>query len=76
MKKVTIRIDEDTYRALVAFTALNETESFDLSLAMIMFDATMSQSGEETYGIIYTTTKKLLYRKIKQYASVDPNTGD
>ena len=75
MKKINIKIDEDVYNALVAFTVLNETESFDLSLAMIMFDATMSQSGAETYGILYTTSrtaiKKLLYKKIKQYVSVD-----
>ena len=43
MKKITIKIDEDIYKALVAFTVINDTESLDLCLAEIMCDATMGQ---------------------------------
>ena len=74
MKKVTIRIDEDTYRALVAFTVLNDTESFDLSLAKIMRYATISQIT--LYGNLGTTSKKLLDKKIAQYDLVDTDAED
>lgn len=76
MKKVTIEIDEDIYRALVAFTVLNDTESLDLCLAIIMREATMSQSEVEVYGDLGITSKKLLDKKIKQYASVDIETEE
>ena len=71
MGKIIIKIDEDTYRALVAFTVLNDTESFDLSLAEIMCYATMSQIGEDIYGDLGITSKKLVDKKRKQYAAVD-----
>lgn len=71
MKKITIEIDEDIHRALVAFTVLNDTESLDLCLAEIMCDATMSQGGEEIYGNLCITAQKLVDKKRKQYASVD-----
>ena len=74
MKKITIRIDEDTYRALVAFTVLNDTESFDLSLAKIMRYATISQIT--LYGNLGKTSKKLLDKKIAQYDLVDTDAED
>jgi hypothetical protein len=76
VKKITIKIDEDTYRALVAFTVLNDTESFDLSLAEIMCYATMSQIGEDIYGDLGITSKKLVDKKRKQYASIDIATEE
>lgn len=78
MRKVIIKLDEDTYRALVAFTVLNDTESFDLSLAEIMHYATMSQIGEDIYGDLGKTSEKLLDKKRSQYEIhlVDTNTGD
>ena len=71
MKKINIKIDEDIYEALVAFTVLNDAESLDLCLAMIMFDATIIQGGKEMYGNLGETSKKLLYKKLKQYVAVD-----
>jgi hypothetical protein len=76
MRKVIIKLDEDTYRALVAFTVLNDTESFDLSLAEIMCYATMSQIGEDIYGDLGITSKKLVDKKRKQYASIDIATEE
>ena len=76
MKKITIEIDEDIYKALVAFTVLNHTESLDLCLAQIMFDATRSQLGEEIYGNLYKTSKKLLDKKREQYNSIDIETEE
>lgn len=75
MKKITIEIDEDTHRALVAFTVLNDTESLDLCLAQIMFDATMSQGGEEMYGNLGITSRKLVDKKRNQYDLIDTNIG-
>lgn len=74
MGKIIIKIDEDTYRALVAFTVLNDTESFDLSLAEIMRYATMSQIGKNIYGDLGRTSQKLADKKRKQYASIDIET--
>ena len=71
MKKITIEIDEDIYKALVAFTVLNDTESLDLCLAIIMREAAMSQSEVEVYGNLGETSKKLVDKKRKQYAAVD-----
>lgn len=74
MKKITIEIDEDIYRALIAFTVINNAESLDLCLAEIMCDATMSQCGEEMYGNLGITSQKLVDKKRKQYASIDIET--
>ena len=74
MKKITIEIDEDIYKALVAFPVLNDTESFDLRLAEIMCYATMSQIREEIYGNLGKTSNKLLDKKRRQYDSVDIET--
>ena len=73
MKKINIKIDEDTHRALVAFTiwGLNDKESLDLCLAIIMREAAMSQSEVEVYGNLGETSKKLVDKKRKQYAAVD-----
>lgn len=71
MKKVTIKIDEDTYKALVAFTVINDTESLDLCLAIIMCDATMVRAG---YGNLGSTSRKLVDKKRKQYVSIDIET--
>lgn len=76
MKKINIKLDEDTYRALVAFTVLNDTESFDLSLAIIMREAAMSQSEVGVYGDLGFTSKKLVDKKRKQYDLVGTNTGE
>ena len=76
MKKINIEIDEDTYRALVAFTVLNDTDSLDLCLAQIMFDATMSPGSEEIYGNLGTTSRKLVDKKRNQYDLVGTNTGE
>ena len=76
MRKVIIKIDEDTYRALVAFTVLNDTDSLDLCLAQIMFDATMSPGSEEIYGNLGTTSRKLVDKKRNQYDLVGTNTGE
>lgn len=74
MKKISIEIDKDIYGALVAFTVLNETVSIDLSLAEIMYYATMSQIGKEIYGRLSITSEKLVDKKRKQYASIDIKT--
>jgi len=76
VKKITIEIDEDIYKALVAFTVLNDTESLDLCLAIIMCDATMCQGGEEAYGNLGRTSQKLVDKKIKQYDSIDIETEE
>ena len=76
MKKITIKIDEDIYKALVAFTVINDTESLDLCLAEIMCDATMGQGGEEIYGNLGITSQKLVDKKRKQYALIDIKTED
>jgi len=77
VKKISIEIDEDVYKALVAFTVLNDTESLDLCLAIIMCDATMCQGGEETYyGNLGRTSQKLVDKKRKQYASIDIATEE
>lgn len=76
MKKINIKIDEDIYNALVAFTVLNDTESLDLCLAQIMFVATMCRGGKEAYGNLSIASKKLVDKKRKQYASIDTKTED
>ena len=42
MKKITVKIDEDTHRALVAFTVLglNDKKSLDEDLSRFIFDRT------------------------------------
>lgn len=76
MKKKRIQIDEDIYNALIAFSVLNLTDSIDLCLAEIMFDATLGQAGEEIYGNACQSAEILVDKKRKQYASVNTKNGE
>lgn len=76
MKKKRIQIDEDVYNALIAFSVLNLTDSIDLCLAQIMFDATLGQAGEEFYGNACQSAEILVDKKRKQYAPVDTKNGE
>lgn len=76
MKKKRIQIDEDVYNALIAFSVLNLTDSIDLCLAEIMFDATLGQAGEEIYGNACQSAEILVDKKRKQYASVNTKNGE
>ena len=76
MKKKKIQIDEDTYNALIAFSVLNLTDSIDLCLAEIMFDATLGQAGEEIYGNACQSAKILVDKKRKQYSTTNTETEE
>lgn len=76
MKKIKIQIDEDVYNALIAFSVLNLTDSIDLCLAEIMFDATLGQAGEEFYGNACRSAEMLVTKKRKQYASGNAKNGE
>ena len=71
MKKKRIQIDEDTYNALIAFAFLNNTDSIDLCIAEIMFDATLGQGADEIYGHACRSAEILLDKKRKQYSIID-----
>lgn len=71
MKKKRIQIDEDTYNALIAFAFLNDTDSLDLCLAIVMRDATLGQCAEEFYGNAGDVAESLCAKKRKEYGIID-----